>query len=291
MRVAVLLTGQPRHLEQGAWWFKNRVFPRESNIDVDYFGYFWDDGDPNLCFRIEKSYEPIRYQIDDYDRAIDQFIDRVQSRNNKIDDWHNVPKQYQNSFLFNVDKQHISNYSKNIWGQYLCSSRIATMLGDLSSYDVVIRTRSDVAFNNMPYKFWHESFANMYRNPIFDDKMFAPWLYVDSGLPLFADFAFISKPKVWYNFNKNMEENCVRLATDNKALWYELEVSNFHHAPHWVWSKLAMYSKTNMLSYSVVWPMPFDCKLFRYDEKLEDINFDYINTQFDKHTQENPSKN
>ena len=286
MRIAVLITGQPRYLEEGAWWFKNRVFPESSGVDVDYYGYFWDDGDPNLENRIQQTYGPIQYQIGNYDNAIDQFINSVQERNNKIDDWHNIPEKYKHSFLFGVEKQYISDYSKQIWGQYLCSDRIANMCSELNDYDVIIRTRSDVAFNNMPFKFWHESFANMYRNPIFNDKMFAPWLYVDSGMPLFADFAFISKPKVWHNFNKNIEENCIRLATENKALWYELGISDFYHVPHWIWNKLAMYSGTSMLSYSVVWPMPFDCKLFRYNENVQNINFDHINNQFSRFSQE-----
>ena len=103
---------------------------------------------------------------------------------------------------------------------------------------------------------------------------------------LSADFAFISKPKVWHNFNKNIEENCIRLATENKALWYELGISDFYHVPHWIWNKLAMYSGTSMLSYSVVWPMPFDCKLFRYNENVQNINFDHINNQFSRFSQE-----
>lgn len=290
MRIAVLLTGQPRHLEQGSWWFKNKIFPNGCGIDVDYFAYFWDNGDIDLGNKIQKTYSPVRYHIDNYDNVINSFVDSVQSKNLELANWINVPSKYKDSFLFGVDKNHISNYSKNIWGQYLCAGKIATMLGNLSSYDIVIRTRSDVAFKNMDIRYWHDAFSNIYKNPIFDDKMFTPWLYVDSGIPLFADFAFISKPAVWHNFNKNIEENCIKLATINKALWYELEVSEFDHAPHWIWNKLAMYSKTNMLSFSVVWPMPFDCKLFRYDDPVNNLNFEYINHQFGKYSIENPIK-
>lgn len=286
MRVAVLLTGQPRHLEQGAWWFKNRVFPHGCGMDVDYYCYFWDNGNPSLSQEIEQTYSPVRYHIQNYNEVIEHFIDQVQSRNKHFN-WSNVPEKFQNVHLFNVDKPYISDYSKNIWGQYLCASKITKMVGDLSDYDIVIRTRSDVAFNNMDMRFWQDAFTNIYRNPIFDDKMFLPWLYVDSGIPLFSDFAFISKPQVWYQYNKDIEENCIRLATKDKALWYELEVSNFSQPPHWIWNKLAMYSKTNMLSFSVVWPMPFDCKLIRYNENVNDLNFDYINRRFTQYEQEN----
>jgi hypothetical protein len=289
MKVAVLLTGQPRHLEQGAWWFKNKVFPQGCGIDVDYFGYFWDNGDSNLQSQIEQTYSPVRYHIQNYNSVINDFIDRVQEENTKLN-WNSVPTKFKEVHLFGVDKKYISNYTKNIWGQYLCAGKIATMLRDLSDYDIVIRTRTDVAFNDMDIRFWKDAFANVHRNPIFDDKMLMPWLYVDSGIPLFSDFAFISKPHVWKQYNKNIEENCFKLATVDKALWYELEVSNFHHVPHWIWNKLAMYNKTNMLSFSVVWPMPFDCKLIRYDENVNDLNFDYINRRFAQYEQENPVK-
>ena len=290
MKVAVLVTGQPRHLEQGAWWFKNRVFPDGCGIDVDYYGYFWDDGDPDLRSRIENTYAPIRYHIQNYDNVIDKFIDSVQNINQHLD-WSYVSDKFKHAHLFGVEKQYISNYAKNFWGQYICSGKITKMLGTLSNYDIVIRTRSDVAFKDMDVKYWTEAFENIYRNPIFDDKMFSPWLYIDSGIPLFSDFAFISKPDVWYKFNDNIEDHCLKLASEHKQLWYELQVSDFPEPPHWIWNKLAMYSKTNMLSFSVVWPMPFDCKLIRYDEELHQLNFQHIEQQFNQYQSENPNKN
>ena len=290
MKIAILLTGQPRNLEQGAHWFKNHVFPKDCGLDVDYFCYFWDDGDPDLRSRIENTYNPIRYHIQSFEKTIDNFIDQVQNKNRQLANWNFVPKKYQQSHLFRTDKQYISNYSKNIWGQFFCSHKITKMVGNLDHYDIVIRTRSDVAFKNMEIEYWKQAFNNMYKNPILNDKVFAPWLYVDSGIPLFADFAFISKPNVWYKFNSNIEEYCFNLATEHKQLWYELEVSEFYHHPHWIWNKMAMYSKTNMLSFSVVWPMPFDCKLIRYPEKLKDLSWKHIAQQHEKYETENPYK-
>ena len=49
MKIAILLHGQPRYLEEGAWWFKNRVFPEHLNqLDVDYYCCFWHDDSTNL---------------------------------------------------------------------------------------------------------------------------------------------------------------------------------------------------------------------------------------------------
>ncbi len=288
MRVAVVLTGQPRHLEQGAYWFKNHVFPKDCGLEVDYFCYFWDDGDPNLQQRIRDTYNPTRCHVENYDNAIQDFVNRVDQRNTEINNWSNVPNEFRYCHMF--DGNEVSNYAVNFWGQYLAAGRSVKMLGNLSSYDIVIRTRSDVAFKDMSSKYWIEAFKNIYRNPMLDDKMFTPWLYIDRGHSYFADFAFISKPKVWYNYNVNIEENCFKLATEHKALWYELSVSQFPHHPHWLWSKLCGYSHTNMLSFSVVWPMPSDCKLFRYNEDVRALNFNYINSQFEKFAVENPVK-
>lgn len=290
MKIAIVITGQPRQLEQGAHWFKNYVFPKGCGLEVDYFCYFWDDGTSDLRSRIENTYNPVRYHVQEYEKNINNFISHVQARNNELNDWKHVPEKFRNLHLFDVDNNHISNYSKNIWGQFFCSYKANKMLGSLDNYDIVIRTRSDVAFNNMDIAHWRSAFSNIYRNPIFDDKMFVPWLYIERGIPLFSDFAFISKPKVWHQFNSNLEEACFAIATDHKQLWYELEVSEFKHHPHWIWNKMAMHSRTNMLSFSVTWPMPFDCKLIRYPEKLEDLNFDYINQQHMKYEVENPIK-
>lgn len=289
MKVAVLITGQPRFLEQGAWWFKNKVFPNPKNLQVDYYCYLWDDGLPDLQKRISDTYNPVRCHVQNYEKVIDSFIERVQDYNEENNDWSYVPDKFRTEHLF--DSPHVSNYFRNIWGQYLCNGKMAKMVGSLENeYDIVIKTRSDVVFNNMAEKYWVAAFENIYKNPIFDDKLFTPWLYIDQGIPYFADFAFISKPSVWYNFAKDMEEHCFQLAGPHKQLWYELGVSNFDHYPHWIWNKLCGYSGTNMLSFNTVWPMPFDVRLIRYDHDIRKMSFDYIRKEFDRHLAENPIK-
>jgi hypothetical protein len=291
MKIAILLTGQPRNLEQGSYWFRNFVFPENSDLEVDYYCYFWDDGDPLLPARIRNTYAPVRFHIQSFDKTINNFIYHVQKTNKEIDNWSFVPQKYQDTHLFNVEKEYISDYSKNIWGQFFCSYKMTQMLGRLDNYDIVIRTRSDVAFRNMDLHYWVKAFENMHTNPNFDGKIFTPWLYVHGGMPLFADFAFISKPDAWYNYNSNIDEHCFNLATTHKQLWYELDVSNFFHHPHWIWNKLAMYSQTHMLSFSVTWPMPWDCKLIRYPDKFDDLNWEHIKNRFDQWEIENPFKN
>lgn len=291
MKIAILLTGQPRHLEQGAWWFKNKVFPDHKNkqIDVDYYCYFWDDGSPNLSKRIADIYNPIRSHVQQYDPVIDEFITRTREYNDTADNWEAVPDKFRYEHLFDSDVQ--SNYIRNIWGQYLCSGKITKMVGNLENeYDIVIKTRSDAAFFPMAEKYWIAAFENIYNNPVFDDKLFSPWLYIDQGIPYFADFAFISKPQVWYNFSKNIEEHCFNLAGPNKQLWYELGVTQFEHHPHWIWNKLCGYSKTSMLSFSTVWPMPFDASLIRYNYDITKMTFTDIKSEFDRYDVENPFK-
>jgi hypothetical protein len=291
MRVAVLLTGMPRFLEQGAWWFKNRVFPKDRQIKVDYYCHFWNDGSENLETRIIKTFDPVKLRIEDYGPVIDEFIYRVRQYN-KNTNWDFVPDKYRNNQLFDTyTLDQISDYNKNFWGQYLAASRLTAMTGDLSGqYDIVIKGRSDLAFNDMEERYWLDAFNNMNRNPVFHDKMLSNWLYIDKGIPYFGDFAFISKPNVWYNYSKDISEHCFRLAGPNKQLWYEIEVSKFTHEPHWVWNKLSMYSQTNWLSFSTVWPMPFDATLIRHRHDLFNSSFGDLKSKFDQYQAENPTK-
>lgn len=289
MRVAVLLTGQPRQLENGAWWFKNKVFPESGQIKVDYYCLFWNDGTDDLDERIKKTYNPVRYHVLDYDNTITEFANKVKKANREIDDWRLVPGGYRYNQLLDGDE--LTQYGYNFWGQYISCEKITNMVGNLQGqYDIVIKTRSDVAFNNMSEKDWMSCFNNINRNPIFHDKMLAPWLYIENGIPYFGDFAFISKPEVYFNYSKNMEQHCFWLASSHKHLWNELEVANFEAPPHWVWAKLSHFSKTNWLSFTTVWPVPFGATIIRYDDKLNYASFNDIVSKFNKWQQEHPFK-
>jgi hypothetical protein len=105
MRVAILVTGQPRFLEEGAWWYKNKVFTG-NNIQVDYYCYFWDDGSPDLKQRIENTFNPVRYHIADYNSIMKEFIRNVKAYNANNSTYLDlVPNNIRNSILFETDEQ------------------------------------------------------------------------------------------------------------------------------------------------------------------------------------------
>jgi hypothetical protein len=264
MRVAVLITGQPRYLEEGAWWLRNKVFPQTGAIEVDYYCYFWNDGSDNLAQRIQTAYNPKKYQIGDYDSVINNFINKIQTYN-KLNPTtlSQLPNYINESILFNTTE--ISTWSKNFWGQYLASGKITDLVGNLAdqNYDIIIKTRSDAIFVPMQERLWLQAFSNMHKNTVFQNKILPAWLYIDSGIVNIGDFVFFSLPNTWYNYSKNIEQNCLKLATINNVLFSELGIAEFQHPSHWVWTKLSLYTKSNWLSFGTVWPTPFAATLLR----------------------------
>ena len=264
MRIAVLIAGQPRHFENSAWWFKNKVFTNNNNMQVDYYCYFWNDGSPDLESRIVNAYNPVKYQIGDYDSILNEFIGKVQTYNDaNPSTLLQIPQYIKENVLFNTNE--IPKWGRNFWGQYFASQKITEMTGNLANenYDIIIKTRSDAIFTPMHDKLWLQTFHNMRRNNVFHDKILPSWLYIDSGLINIGDFAFFSLPDAWYNYSKDLEKHCLTLATTNNVLFSELGIPNFEHPAHWVWTKLSLYTKTNWLSFGTVWPTPYAVTLLR----------------------------
>jgi hypothetical protein len=274
MRIAVLVTGQPRFLEEGAWWFKNRTFPDHfKNLKVDYYCYFWNDGSPNLESRIVSSYNPIKYKIDDYNGIIDQFTSTIVGYNLSNPHYSELVQQHiHENILYSNNSPTL--WGRNFWGQYFATAGITDLVGDLSEkYDIVIKTRTDAVFTPLSEQLWCNSFKNIQTNPAFNDKMFAPWMHIQHGIPHMGDFAFISKPDLFYQFSKNIYKNCIDIATKDKALFYELTITDHQYITHWIWNKISNYSKSNWLSFSIVWPTPFKITLLRQYYNMQSIEY------------------
>ena len=70
MRVAILFTGQARYLDQSSFWYREKTFHKQfQNLDIDYYAYIWDDGSDNLDDKIIKAYDPVKFEIGDYNVA------------------------------------------------------------------------------------------------------------------------------------------------------------------------------------------------------------------------------
>lgn len=286
MKIAILVTGQPRYLEQGAWWIKNRVFPESGKIKADYYCYFWNDSSENLNERIQHAYSPVRFHTQDFETAVSKVIDTVQTYNKKNPRYLELaPRGFRENVMF--DTKEITSYGKNFWGQFIAADTMTKMLGNFQGqYDLVIKTRSDAIINNMDEKHWLAAFENIHANPIFHDKILSSWMYVDSGIPHIGDFCFIAKPETWYNYSKNLKENCIKVVTQDKAICYELNLSGYKFPSHWMWLKASYYSKTNWLSFATTWPTPFDITLLRENVDIQNTTFQKIQQNFHREDQE-----
>jgi hypothetical protein len=281
MRVAVVLTGQPRYLEQSAWWWKNKVFPSYyQKLQVDYFCQFWQDNTDNLHTRIIQQFNPTQLVINNYHESLISFRQKIQTANENCNDWHLVPVDVRRNVCFYDDE--MSEYGYNFHGMFLSNAYAAREFGELTEYDVIIKTRSDAVFNPLSENQWLSTFHNMLKNPTFNETIFSPWLRIKQGAPFFGDLAFIGKPKLMYQFMNNMDEHMFKMCTRDKHLFGELLINDYKLIAHWMWHRLSLYSKTNWLSVGVVWPTSFNVTLIRHNEPVTDKTFDYLVNKFNE---------
>ena len=111
MRVAVVLTGQPRYLEQSAWWWKNKVFPSHyQKLQVDYFCQFWQDNTDNLHTRIIQQFNPTQLVINNYHESLISFRQKIQTANENCNDWHRMASR-----LLTWDGEISTKFLENNW--------------------------------------------------------------------------------------------------------------------------------------------------------------------------------
>ena len=283
MKIAILISGQPRFVKQGSDWIKNRIFSQQYGYDVDFYVHFWDNGDPNLEQTIRDCYNPIDFQIDNYKKYIGKFKSEVIEKNKSLqDDFKLVPTYVRENILF--DTGEITQYGENFWGQFLSTYEVSNLVKNYHEYDIVIKTRSDAVLDPMSPDIWKKALRNIIRSPVFNTKIFTPWLQTVAGIPYFCDFTFISTPETWINYSRHLRDSCFRLATEDKPLFYEFNLHEFHGISHWIWNKLSIYSSAGFLSFTVTWPMKFNgAALLRDDFDTSNMSYDQIHQRFLNH--------
>ena len=283
MRIAVLMSGQARHIERSAEFWRQRIMHSHLNqIKVDYFLHLWDNGDPNLKNYVKDLYQAKVVDISNYDDTVTEHIQNVKNGNDIATDWWLAPDYVQHTLCYRTDQ--MSQYTYNFPGMYLATAKIAkTFEPYVQDYDIVIKTRTDCVLNPMSERHMIQLYANMLRNPVFRDVIFTPWLRIRNGLPFFGDLAFVGKPNLMQNFMKDMDKSLVKLATKDKHLLSDYMIDPEIPFPHWLWSRLSMYSRTDWLAISVVWPVPFGTCLLRSDEPVLDKNFQYLEQTYNEH--------
>lgn len=283
MKIAVLMSGQARHVERSAEFWRRRIFPSHLHtIKVDYFLHLWDNGDQNLANNVKNLYQAKVVDISNYDDTVTEHIQNVKNGNDIATDWWLAPEYVQHTLCYRTDQ--MSQYTYNFPGMYLATSKVAkTFAPYVQDYDIVIKTRTDCVLNPMSEHHMLQLYGNMLRNPVFRDVIFTPWLRIRNGLPFFGDLAFIGKPNLMQNFMAEMDKSLVSLSTKDKHLLSDYMIDPEIPFPHWLWSRLSMYSRTDWLAISVVWPVPFGTCLLRSDEPVLDKNFQYLEQTYNEH--------
>jgi hypothetical protein len=283
MKIAYIVTGQPRFLKEGSIWTKQKLF--NFPIDIDYYCHFWDNGDPNLKENILSTWMPKKFQIDNYDEHFNNFYQEVHAKNKNCPNLHLFPKDFQDSHLLVPELEHISPWSKNFYGQWLSTSLGSNLLdiNEYSEYDIVIKTRSDVIINLLPPSTWYRALGNIIKNPHFCDAIFPQWMHGDSKGIFLGDFTFIARSSIWLEYGRKMKNNLVELITDKKLYLYDISDSVL--ATHYLWQKLGRNAKAKWLSFQVVWPMSYKTCLWRENNHLSVNNSSYqeINNWYDKY--------
>lgn len=275
MRIAIVVTGQPRFFEQGAWWLRNKVFPIGSGIQAEYFCHFWNDGSLNLEDRVKEAYGTDNVVIEDFDSQINNHMGFIQEQNEKYDDWTGIPSNYQENMLFNTPG--VTTYGKNWHGQYLSAGRATEIWSEeFLDYSIVIKTRSDCVMNNMSIQEWLHAFGNMHRNPQLSNMLYANWLYVKAGLPYHGDFVFVGRPEIWNQYGKSIIPGLRTLCTRDKFYFREINETDDSYVSHWAWNKINVYSKNDWLSFTTTWPTSFNSALIRKDNFVYDKDFKTI---------------
>lgn len=243
-KIAVVLCGQARYLEEGAWWFKNRVFPESDELQVDYYCYFWGDNEVDLPKRIVNTFNPVKYGIGDYNKSFHAHRHAVRMTNKDIEWDETIDPFVQNVICYKPDD--FDKYSYNFPGMFLSSAEAFRMIGKetLDQYDVVIRTRSDVCIENVNINNWKNIIRNFQPNSIH-----CHWIECYRGINVIADLAFYGKSDTMWEYFNDFDSKLYRLATTHKNVFSDysiIEDKNKINVPlgHVVWTKASLFSET-----------------------------------------------
>jgi hypothetical protein len=287
MRIAILMGGQARYIKQSAEWWNNRIFPKEfRGLTVDYFFNLWEEDQPeDLVDQIHSLWPTAKaVELSSYNTAFHHNRHLIKTANREANDWHLVNDYCKHLICYYGDE--IDQFAYNFPGMYLSSAKVAKTFEPFKDkYDVVIKTRTDCFLNPMAENHWLNITHNMLRNPVFSDCIFTPWLRIRNGLPFMGDLCFIGKPKLMQKFLINIDEQYRTVCTDDKHLLSDFLVDPEIPMAHWLWSRLSIYSKTDWLALSVVWPTPFNSALLRHDTTVYDKDFQWIEKSYNQEEQ------
>tara|TARA_B100000809_G_scaffold259245_1_gene303900 strand:+ start:527 stop:1402 length:876 start_codon:yes stop_codon:yes gene_type:complete len=286
MKIAVLLTGQPRCVQEGSWWWHNKCSPIGEHYHMDFYVHTWNPGEPNQygnirtkwkALNIDPQYNPV---MSDYTTYLNNFFTPILEYN-KTDE----KTKYISDHVWTwFNSYHI--------GQFLSTGQATKMMLSTGiDYDFVIRTRFDSILNPMSSSDWMTIFKDIEIQEKQDRTgIFVPWVYVRGGLPMLGDLISVSSFASWKNYAQHIEGNLFDLLTKDKLTLYPLNGEGDNGTPfitHVVWTMLGIPTNTSFFPINGAMPVNFRVCLYRregYNKSIEESTYGeltghYTNTE------------
>lgn len=282
IKLAVLLTGSPRFVHEGAEWWFNRAIPK--GIEIDYYGHSWSEHD---YIGSKRYYNSENIIIDK------EYFNCWPFKSFKITD-HSLDIE-----IFKTYKHQDTNLSRFLlWEKrrdHILSTAIASELMFESNkiYDVVLVMRYDVIIkpNSLDkiipyvinfYKDHSDQFHKGHDKALFWDNspiIYTPWIQIRQGLPVMQDYMFISSYKDWSKFTgKDLYTRYYQLLNVDNHYLEPLNFVESRYHPHVFWSFIGMYSKANFITHN-----DLGCVALRSSKKnIKDMNYKKIVKEHDK---------
>lgn len=167
MKIAVVLSGKPRFLEESSFWWKNRILNQcPPDIEIDFYCHFWNDDEIDLDKRIVDTFNPVKYSTDSYHEWYESFSQRVLEYNKNYEFCydelpHKRVLDVPNWLFFHghsYDTRHRyfpRHPAYNFYGQYISSNKAVSIIGKEKThdYDLVLKTRSDLCIDSNNFFF------------------------------------------------------------------------------------------------------------------------------------------
>jgi hypothetical protein len=253
LKLAVLLTGSPRFVHEGAEWWFNKSMPKD--MEIDYYGHCWDEHDFIGSFRY---YNPKNIDItEDYFKCW-PFTDFSLTKHHLDFNIYDTIK---------TEDTHLKNFL--LWDKrrdHILSASFASdlMFKSKKVYDAVLIMRFDTIIKPgsldkaIPFvvdfqKKYSNKFHIGHDKSLFWNKtnpnIFTPWVQIRDGLPVMQDYMFLCTYNDWVSYTGgNLYERYYRLLNQDKNL---LEVTNFvksKYHPHIFWAFIGFYSNANFIA-------------------------------------------
>ena len=280
MKVAVLLTGQPRCVPEGSWWWHNKCSPVGEHYHMDFYVHTWDPGEPNQYGHIRTEWKALDI-YPQYNPVMDVFESYLNNFFAPILEYNGMDE------LTRYIHPHIWDWFNSYHiGQFLSTSQATKMMLDTGiEYDYVIRTRFDTILNPMSSQAWMRIFKDIETQEKDCEEragIFVPWLYVRGGLPVLGDLISVASFASWKTYAENMESNLFDLLTKDKLTLYPLN-NGTPFITHVVWTMLGIPTNTHFFPISGAMPVNFRVCLYRkegYSKSIEESTYEELSMHY-----------